>query len=36
MFDNMMWGEADCFIQYYFFIQSQIEVLGVLIVRYSK
>ena len=36
MFDNMMWGEADCFIQYHFPTQSQTEVPGAPIVRHSK
>nr|XP_011413692.2 C2 domain-containing protein 3 [Crassostrea gigas] len=35
MFDNMMWGEADCFIQYHFPTQSQTEVPGAPIVRHS-
>lgn len=35
MFDNMMWGEADCFIQYHFPTQAQTGVPGAPIVRHS-
>ena len=28
MFEKMMWGEADCFVQYHFPTQSQVDYPG--------
>ena len=36
LLDNMIWGEADCFIQYHFPAQSQLKQQGVQDIVHGK
>ena len=35
LFDNMIWGEADCFVQYYFPAQQQSQPPGAPVIRHG-
>ena len=36
LFDNMIWGEADCFVQYYFPAQQQTQPPGAPVIRHGR
>ena len=35
LFDSMIWGEADCFVQYYFPAQQQSQPPGAPVIRHG-
>lgn len=35
-FENMMWGEADCFVQYHFPAQTNNQVQGAPVIKHGQ